>query len=113
MELTAQQVAVIKSWPYSERLNYSADEPVRWRFVNTSDARTRCTCTARFTAWTVLATAKAIAFAARTARDRRDPQRGSRSDLHDVLDSARRALDNSLPPTLACTSGNHRDERVA
>lgn len=40
MELIAQQVAVIngKSWPYSERLNYTAGEPVRWRFVNASDA---------------------------------------------------------------------------
>jgi FtsP/CotA-like multicopper oxidase with cupredoxin domain len=36
----AHQVAVIngKSWPYTERLTYTADEPVRWRWINASDA---------------------------------------------------------------------------
>lgn len=33
------QVAVIngKSWPHTERLTYSADQPVRWRWINASD----------------------------------------------------------------------------
>jgi FtsP/CotA-like multicopper oxidase with cupredoxin domain len=36
----AHQIAVIngKSWPYTERLTYPADEPVRWRWINASDA---------------------------------------------------------------------------
>jgi manganese oxidase len=35
----AHQVAVIngKSWPYTERLAYALDEPVRWRWINASD----------------------------------------------------------------------------
>ena len=35
----AHQVAVIngKSWPYTERLTYAPDEPVRWRWINASD----------------------------------------------------------------------------
>jgi FtsP/CotA-like multicopper oxidase with cupredoxin domain len=35
----AHQVAAIngKSWPYTERLTYAADEPVRWRWINASD----------------------------------------------------------------------------
>ena len=35
----AHQIAVIngKSWPYTERLTYAADEPVRWRWINASD----------------------------------------------------------------------------
>ena len=39
-ELIAEQIAVIngKSWPYTERLRYTAGEPVRWRWVNASDA---------------------------------------------------------------------------
>ena len=27
-----------KSWPYTERLTYSAGEPVRWRWINASDS---------------------------------------------------------------------------
>lgn len=36
----AHQIAVIngKSWPYTERLTYAPDEPVRWRWINASDA---------------------------------------------------------------------------
>jgi manganese oxidase len=36
----AHQIAVIngKSWPYTERLTYAADEPVRWRWINASDS---------------------------------------------------------------------------
>ena len=26
-----------KSWPYTERLTYTAGEPVRWRWINASD----------------------------------------------------------------------------
>ena len=35
----AHQIAVIngKSWPYTERLTYAVDEPVRWRWINASD----------------------------------------------------------------------------
>ena len=35
----AHQIAAIngKSWPYTERLTYPADEPVRWRWINASD----------------------------------------------------------------------------
>ena len=34
-----QQIAVVngKSWPYTERLTYKAGEPVRWRWINTSN----------------------------------------------------------------------------
>ena len=33
-----QQIAVIngKTWPYTERMTYTAGEPVRWRWINTS-----------------------------------------------------------------------------
>lgn len=36
----SQDVPVIngKSWPYTERLTYAAGEPVRWRWINASDA---------------------------------------------------------------------------
>jgi manganese oxidase len=36
----AHQIAVIngKSWPYTERLTYAADESVRWRWINASDS---------------------------------------------------------------------------
>jgi FtsP/CotA-like multicopper oxidase with cupredoxin domain len=38
--IRSQDVAVIngKSWPYTERLTYAAGEPVRWRWINASDA---------------------------------------------------------------------------
>jgi manganese oxidase len=36
----SQDIAVIngKSWPYTERLTYAAGEPVRWRWINATDA---------------------------------------------------------------------------
>lgn len=39
-ETPAHQIAVIngKSWPYTERLTYAADKPVRWRWINASDS---------------------------------------------------------------------------
>jgi FtsP/CotA-like multicopper oxidase with cupredoxin domain len=39
-QVRSQDVAVIngKSWPYTERLTYAAGEPVRWRWINASDA---------------------------------------------------------------------------
>ena len=39
-EVLSQDVSVIngKSWPYTERLTYTAGEPVRWRWINASDS---------------------------------------------------------------------------
>jgi manganese oxidase len=74
-----------RSWPHTERLEYQQGDTVRWRVINVTGRRTRCTCTASTSALTRAAASAGRGLrAGRTAYGRDGSPASGGDHAHDL-----------------------------